>query len=74
MSQEQLIQAVVDQVIVLAGKQGRTAEEVLEEMRRYLLRQRFRSFVARNRANAEAENYNPSDVEQWVEEDRQRGG
>ncbi len=70
MSQEQLIQTVADQVAVLASKQGRTPEAVLEEMCRYLLKQRLRNFMATNRAEAEARGYTPSDVEKWVEEDR----
>ncbi len=75
MSQEQLIQAVAEQVAVVAAKEGRTPEEVLDDMRRYLLKQRFRSFVAYNRAEAEAKGYKPSDVEEWIAEDRrqQRG-
>jgi hypothetical protein len=70
MSQEQLIQAVADQAATLASQLGRPPEAVLEDMYRYLFKQNMRSFIATNRAEAEALGYTSSDIDTWVEEDR----
>ena len=65
-----LIEAVADQVTEVARSQNRKPEEVLEDMRKHLLVQRFRGFVSRNRGQAEANGWSESDVPGWVEEDR----
>lgn len=65
-----LIEAVANQVTEVARSQNRKPEEVLEDMRKHLLVQRFRGFVSRNRGQAEANGWSESDVPGWIEEDR----
>ena len=69
-SQEQLIQAVADQVATLAGKQGRTPEEILADMQRFLLTEKLRAFVKCNRADATAMGLLESDVDDLIHESR----
>jgi hypothetical protein len=65
-----LVKAIADQVDEVARAQNREPAEVLEEMRKQLLIQRFRHFVSINRAQAEANGWSESDVSSWVDEDR----
>jgi hypothetical protein len=65
-----LLEAVTDQVEEIARVQNRKLEEVLKEMRKHLLMQRFRGFVSRNRAQAQSNGWSESDVPAWIDEDR----
>jgi hypothetical protein len=70
MSTQERIEALAQTIAGIAEKQGRTYEETLADMEKIALVQRFRNFVVRNQAEAEAKGYKPSDVQSWVEEDR----
>lgn len=65
-----LVEALINQVSELAQTQNRSPEEILADMHRHLLIQRFRGFVSRNQAKSEKEGWKESDVLRWIEEDR----
>lgn len=71
----QLVEAVADQVVELARARNLPPDEILADMRKHLLVQRFRNFVSRNQAMVERQSWEQSDVAAWIESDRleQRG-
>jgi hypothetical protein len=65
-----LLEAITDQIEEIARVQNRNPEEVLKEMSKHLLVERFQGFVSRNRAQARLNGWSESDVPEWIEEDR----